>query len=46
MFGKLMSISDALMWRYYELLSFRAEGRDRARCAANATRAAIRATRR
>ena len=25
MFGKLMSISDALMWRYYELLSFRPE---------------------
>ncbi|MEO1596126.1 MAG: tyrosine--tRNA ligase [Pseudomonadota bacterium] len=24
MFGKLMSISDTLMWRYYELLSFRA----------------------
>ena len=23
MFGKLMSVSDALMWRYYELLSFR-----------------------
>ena len=23
-FGKLMSISDELMWRYYELLSFRA----------------------
>jgi len=23
MFGKLMSISDSLMWRYYELLSFR-----------------------
>ena len=23
MFGKLMSISDLLMWRYYELLSFR-----------------------
>jgi tyrosyl-tRNA synthetase len=23
MFGKLMSISDQLMWRYYELLSFR-----------------------
>jgi len=23
MFGKLMSISDELMWRYYELLSFR-----------------------
>jgi tyrosyl-tRNA synthetase len=26
MFGKLMSISDPLMWRYYELLSFRASG--------------------
>ena len=24
MFGKVMSISDELMWRYYELLSFRA----------------------
>jgi tyrosyl-tRNA synthetase len=24
MFGKLMSISDDMMWRYYELLSFRA----------------------
>ncbi|MDR1349452.1 MAG: tyrosine--tRNA ligase [Zoogloeaceae bacterium] len=24
-FGKLMSISDPLMWRYYELLSFRSE---------------------
>src|SRR5260221_1727787 len=23
MFGKVMSISDAMMWRYYELLSFR-----------------------
>jgi tyrosyl-tRNA synthetase len=23
MFGKLMSVSDVLMWRYYELLSFR-----------------------
>ena len=22
MFGKIMSISDELMWRYYELLSF------------------------
>ena len=22
MFGKLMSVSDDLMWRYYELLSF------------------------
>lgn len=26
MFGKLMSISDDLMWRYYELLSFRSVG--------------------
>ena len=26
MFGKVMSISDVLMWRYYELLSFRALG--------------------
>ncbi|MFT3907214.1 MAG: tyrosine--tRNA ligase [Steroidobacteraceae bacterium] len=26
MFGKLMSISDELMWRYYELLSFRPLG--------------------
>ena len=25
MFGKLMSISDTLMWRYYQLLSFRSE---------------------
>ena len=24
MFGKLMSISDELMWRYFDLLSFRA----------------------
>src|SRR3546814_13079374 len=23
MFGKIMSISDTLMWRYYDLLSFR-----------------------
>jgi tyrosyl-tRNA synthetase len=23
MFGKLMSVSDTLMWRYFELLSFR-----------------------
>ena len=29
MFGKLMSISDELMWRYYELLVFRSTGRDR-----------------
>ena len=26
MFGKIMSISDTLMWRYYELLSFRTMG--------------------
>ncbi|HEX5057134.1 MAG TPA: tyrosine--tRNA ligase [Gammaproteobacteria bacterium] len=26
MFGKLMSISDTLMWRYFELLSFRSGG--------------------
>ncbi|MFZ1625233.1 MAG: tyrosine--tRNA ligase [Gammaproteobacteria bacterium] len=26
MFGKLMSISDDLMWRYFELLSFRSHG--------------------
>jgi len=26
MFGKIMSISDELMWRYFELLSFRAIG--------------------
>lgn len=26
MFGKLMSISDELMWRYFELLSFRPQG--------------------
>lgn len=26
MFGKLMSISDELMWRYFELLSFRPDG--------------------
>lgn len=25
MFGKIMSISDELMWRYYELLSFRSQ---------------------
>lgn len=25
-FGKLMSVSDTLMWRYFDLLSFRSEG--------------------
>ena len=37
MFGKLMSISDTLMWRYYELLSFRSIdeiARLKAECAA------------
>jgi tyrosyl-tRNA synthetase len=37
MFGKLMSISDELMWRYFELLSFRSNAdiaRLRAECAA------------
>lgn len=32
-FGKLMSISDELMWRYYELLSFR--GTEEIRCLRN-----------
>jgi tyrosyl-tRNA synthetase len=45
MFGKLMSISDTLMWRYYELLSFRTMG-EIAKLRANARRDAIRATRR
>lgn len=26
MFGKLMSVSDELMWRYFDLLSFRSQG--------------------
>ena len=26
MFGKIMSVSDGLMWRYYDLLSFKASG--------------------
>ena len=37
MFGKLMSISDDLMWRYYELLSFRSHddiAKLKAECAA------------
>ncbi len=33
MFGKLMSISDTLMWRYYELLSSRPSDDDRAAAA-------------
>jgi tyrosyl-tRNA synthetase len=43
MFGKLMSISDELMWRYFELLSFRPLG-GLARCEARSQRGAIRAT--
>ncbi len=46
MFGKLMSISDDLMWRYFTLLSLPPDGRDRTRCRPSARRAAIRATRR
>ena len=42
MFGKLMSISDELMWRYYELLSF---ALDEMRGSTNAPTGAIRATR-
>ena len=46
MFGKLMSISDELMWRYFDLLSFRSLARDRAVARAVRGRGAIRATRR
>ena len=46
MFGKLMSISDELMWRYYELLSFRSIEEIARAQRANATTGAIRATRR
>ena len=38
-FGKLMSVSDELMWRYYELLSFRGNERDRALQARSGRRA-------
>ena len=44
MFGKLMSISDELMWRYFELLSFRPLAEIAALQEAVAGRAAIRAT--
>ena len=43
-FGKLMSISDALMWRYFELLELPAAGRHRRAEASRSTKAAIRAT--
>ena len=44
MFGKLMSISDELMWRYFELLSFRSSRRDRRAAPPGCARDAIRAT--
>jgi len=43
MFGKLMSISDDLMWRYFELLSFRPNA-DLARLREEVAAGAIRAT--
>ncbi len=42
MFGKLMSISDDLMWRYFELLSFRPMS-EIANCASVSSRAPIHA---
>ena len=44
MFGKLMSISDELMWRYFELLSFRPLAEIAALQRGGRRRAAIRAT--
>ena len=44
MFGKLMSISDVLMWRYFELLSFRPLAEIAGAQARHRRRAAIRAT--
>ena len=44
MFGKLMSISDDLMWRYFELLSLPANARDRAPRGRVRRRAATRGT--
>ena len=44
MFGKLMSISDVLMWRYFELLSFRSIDEIATLRARMRRRAAIRAT--
>ena len=43
-FGKLMSISDELMWRYIELLSFATARGDRGKKARPWSRAAIRGT--
>ena len=44
MFGKLMSISDELMWRYFELLSFRPLRGDCGIAPGRGRRAGIRAT--
>ena len=44
MFGKLMSISDELMWRYFELLSFRPLAEIAALRTSRRRQAAIRAT--
>jgi len=41
MFGKLMSISDTLMWRYYELLSLARSGEEIARMRAAAERGTL-----
>ena len=43
MFGKLMSISDERMWRYFDLLSFRSIARNRAADAAGLRTVRIRA---
>ena len=39
MFGKLMSVSDDLMWRYFELLSFRSTPPRSRRCGSRRRRA-------
>ena len=44
MFAKLMSISDELMWKYFELLSLRGRRRDRASARRDRRPAATRAT--
>ena len=43
-FGKLMSISDDLMWRYFELLSFRPLAGGRRAAQSRSRKGAIRAT--
>ena len=44
MFAKVLSISDTLMWRYFTLLSFRPEARDRGADGRGRRRAATRRT--